>query len=95
MKLLVALVACGTVTGCDLQLPSQRVAEAASRNDQISMHMTSNQVYRLLGPPRFVDSQGLQHWRTVGVSTNNFAELKVGFNAEGRIWYLHNESALK
>jgi hypothetical protein len=94
MKLFVAIVACALV-GCDLQLPSQRVAEAASRHDQIGTHMTSNDVYRLLGPPQFVDKQGLHHWKTVGVSTNNFAELTLGFNAQGKIWSLHNECALK
>jgi hypothetical protein len=93
MNVLLALAVAGLLLGCDLS--SQRVGEAEVLYQAIRWQSSSNEVFRALGPPLTVDSWGLRHWRTVGMSTNNFAELTVGFNSEGRIWFLHEESSLK
>jgi len=85
LGLLTAALA-GFVSGCDI--PTQRVEEAWCRYQAIQFNSTSNDVYRALGRPQFVDSSGLLHWRTVGWSTNHVAELTVGFNDLGRIWHL-------
>jgi hypothetical protein len=92
---LIALVSF-SVGGCDLpSTPSQRVAEADASYSQIQMGMTSNEVYRLIGPCQTVDSNGWQHWRVVGMSTNIFAEMTVAFNANGRVAIFEAKSSLK
>jgi hypothetical protein len=85
MRKLLVFTSAILLTGCGART---RVEDAATRYQAIQTINTSNQVVLSLGHPQNIDTNGFFHWRTEGATTNVFAELTVGFDATGRIWYL-------
>ena len=92
---LIALISIPLASCSSPATPPDPVADATANFSRIKMGMTSNEVYRLIGPYERVDSNGCYEWSVVGATTNHYARLRLIFNASGQVSNVVSESHLK